>query len=429
MELQTAKGVRDIPPEEKILKNKVMDTLREIFELYGFMPLETPILERFETLAAKGGAGADSDALKETFTLKDQGDRKLALRFELTTSLARYVGMNPTLKMPFKRYEMGQVFRDGPIKLGRYREFWQCDIDTIGSASLLADAEIVGVVNTVFKKLDLNVIIKVNNRKVLNGILEQAGIKDKESAIIALDKYDKIGKKGVIAELERRGYSTQQIDSLFKIVVNQPAIEDLKEKITTQEGLAGISELQELFAYLKNMNINNAQFDISLARGLGYYTGTIFEVYCPDSPVSSSLAGGGRWDTMIAKLVGNNNNIPAVGLAFGLEPIMDTLKAMKKITLKTVAKVYVLPIGTTTESLKIVQQLRENGIATDFCLGKKGVSKNLDYASTLSIPYVIIIGDNELTKKKVLLRNMNDGTEQLLSLNDTIKKLKSIKNQ
>src|SRR3989344_2715673 len=169
MELQTAKGVRDIPPEEKILKNKVMDTLREIFELYGFMPLETPILERFETLAAKGGAGADSDALKETFTLKDQGDRKLALRFELTTSLARYVGMNPTLKMPFKRYEMGQVFRDGPIKLGRYREFWQCDIDTIGSASLLADAEIVGVVNTVFKKLDLNVIIKVNNRKVLNG--------------------------------------------------------------------------------------------------------------------------------------------------------------------------------------------------------------------------------------------------------------------
>jgi len=424
MELQTAKGVRDIPPEEKILKNKVMDTLREVFELYGFMPLETPILERFETLAAKGGAGADSDALKETFTLKDQGDRKLALRFELTTSLARYVGMNPTLKMPFKRYEMGQVFRDGPIKLGRYREFWQCDIDTIGSASLLADAEIVGVVNTVFKKLDLNVIIKVNNRKVLNGILEQAGIKDKESAIIALDKYDKIGKKGVIAELERRGYSTQQIDSLFKIVVNQPAIEDLKEKITTQEGLAGISELQELFAYLKNMNINNAQFDISLARGLGYYTGTIFEVYCPDSPVSSSLAGGGRWDTMIAKLVGNNNNIPAVGLAFGLEPIMDTLKAMKKTTLKTAAKVYIIPISTITESLRIVQQLREKGIAADFCLGKKGVSKNLDYANTLGIPYVMIIGDNELAKKKVLLRDMNDGTEQLLSLNDAIRKLK-----
>ncbi|MBI2662088.1 histidine--tRNA ligase [Candidatus Woesearchaeota archaeon] len=424
MELQTAKGVRDIPPEEKILKNKVMDTLREVFELYGFMPLETPILERFETLAAKGGAGADSDVLKETFTLKDQGDRKLALRFELTTSLARYAGMNPTLKMPFKRYEMGQVFRDGPIKLGRYREFWQCDIDTIGSASLLADAEILGVVNNVFKKLDLNIIIKINNRKLLNGILEQAGIKEKESAIIALDKYDKIGPKGVISELEQRGYSAKQIDSLFKIVTDSMSLEDLQKKINNEEGLKGIKELEELFGYLKTMKIENAVFDVSLARGLGYYTGTVFEVYCPDSPVNSSLAGGGRWDNMIAKLVGNNNDIPAVGLAFGLEPIMDTLKSMKKATTKTASKVYVLPIGTITESLKIVQQLREKDIAADFCLGKKGVSKNLDYASTLGIPYVMIIGDNELAKKKVLLRDMNDGTEQLLTLNDAIKKLK-----
>lgn len=424
MELQTAKGVRDIPPEEKILKNKVMDNLKEVFELYGFMPLETPIIERFETLAAKGGAGVESDALKETFTFKDQGERKLALRFELTTSLARYVAMNPTLKMPFKRYEMGQVFRDGPIKLGRYREFWQCDIDTIGSASMLADAEILGVVNTVFKKLDLNVIIKVNNRKLLNGIFEQAGIKDKESAIIALDKYDKIGKKGVTAELTERGYSTKQIDALFKIINDQITLEDLKEKITNSEGLTGISELQELFGYLKTMKIENAVFDVSLARGLGYYTGTVFEVYCPDGTITSSLAGGGRWDNMIAKLMGNNQNIPAVGLAFGLEPIMDTLKAMNKVKSKTASKVYIIPIGTTNESLQIVQQLRAKGITADFCLGKKGVSKNLDYASTLGIPYVIIIGDKELDQKKVLLRDMNDGTEQLLSLNDVIKKLK-----
>src|SRR3989344_9674200 len=211
MELQTAKGVRDIPPEEKILKNKVMDTLKEVFELYGFMPLETPILERYETLAAKGGAGEESDSLKETFTLTDQGERKLALRFELTTSLARFIAMNPQLKLPFKRYEMGPVFRDGPIKLGRYRQFWQCDIDTVGCKSMLADAEILAIVQEAFQRFDLKIIIKVNNRKLINGILEQCEIKDKELAIIAIDKLDKIGIKRVTEELIQRGYNREQI--------------------------------------------------------------------------------------------------------------------------------------------------------------------------------------------------------------------------
>ncbi len=428
MELQTAKGVRDIPPEEKALKNQVVNTLSEVFELYGFAPLETPILERYETLAAKFAAGEASDALKETFKLTDQGGRELGLRFDLTVPLARFMAMNPMLKMPFKRYEVGQVFRDGPIRLGRYREFFQCDVDIIGSASMLADAEIVAVIDAAFKKLDLGIVIKVNNRKVLTGILEQAGIAaagDKEQAIIAIDKLDKIGKEGVAKELQERKFSKKQIDNIFALVKENISLAELKKKLTNTEALAGIQELEELFLYLKAMNISTAQFDVSLARGLAYYTGSVFEARLKKGQINSSVAGGGRWDNMIGGFMGGGREVPAVGVAFGLEPIMDTLRLEKKIKNKPAAQVYVIPINTISESLKIVQELRENGIAANFCLGKKGVSKNLEYASALGIPYVLIIGDDELKKKKALLRDMNDGTEQLLAVKEVIKKLKN----
>lgn len=427
MELQTAKGVRDIAPEEKALKNQVVNTLIEVFELYGFAPLETPMLERYETLVAKFAAGEASDALKETFKLTDQGGRELGLRFDLTVPLARFIALNPMLKMPFKRYEVGRVFRDGPIKLGRYREFWQCDVDIIGSSSMLADAEILAVVNTAFQKLNFDIVIKVNSRKILNGILEQAGIADKEEkeqAIIAIDKLDKIGKERVSKELQERGFSKKQIEAVFTLVKENISVAELKKKLTNAESLAGIRELEDLFLYLKAMNISAVQFDISLARGLAYYTGTVFEARLKKGSISSSVAGGGRWDNMIGSFMGGGREVPAVGVAFGLEPIMDTLRLEKKIKSKPAAQVYVIPINTVAESLKMVQELRENGIAASFSLGKKGVSKNLEYASSLGIPYVIIIGDNELKKKKVLLRDMNDGTEQILAVKEVVKKLK-----
>ncbi len=427
MDLQTAKGVRDIPPEEKALKNQVANTLTQVFELYGFAPLETPILERYETLAAKFAAGEASDALKETFKLIDQGGRELGLRFDLTVPLARFMAMNPMLKMPFKRYEIGQVFRDGPIKLGRYREFWQCDVDIIGSNSMLADAEILAVVDAVFKKLNLNIVIKVNNRKVLNGILTQAGIiekEKKENAIIAIDKLDKIGKEGVGKELQERGFSKKQIEAIFSLVKENIPFAEFKKKMTDTEGLQGIQELDELFSYLKAMNISTMQFDVSLARGLAYYTGSVFEARLCRGSMSSSVAGGGRWDTMIGNFMGAGKEVPAVGVAFGLEPIMDTLRLEKKIKSKPAAQVYVIPINTVTESLQMVQELRASDIAASFSLGKKGVSKNLEYASSLGIPYAIIVGEDELKQKKVLLRDMNDGTQQLLALKEVIAKFK-----
>ncbi|MEK6969897.1 MAG: histidine--tRNA ligase [Nanoarchaeota archaeon] len=427
MELQTAKGVRDIPPEEKILQNQVVDTFKEVFELYGFAPLETPVIERYETLTAKFAAGEASDALKETFKLKDQGGRNLGLRFDLTVPLARYVATNPTLKLPFKRYELGIVFRDGPIKAGRVRQFWQCDVDTIGVNSMLADAELLAVADTVFKKLGLKVIIKVNNRKLLNGILEQAGITKKEEAIVALDKLNKIGQNGVIDELKQKGYSKKQIKPIFDFINSDNTLEQLKNKITNEIGKEGLFELEELFSYLKAMKVS-VKFDSSLARGLAYYTGTVFEIFATQGAITSSLAGGGRWDDLIGKFMGGERQVPAVGIAFGLVPIMEVIKSEsnfeKEPKVKTLAKVCVIPINTVEESLKIVQQLRTEGIKADFAIGKKGVSKNLEYANSLGLPFVMIVGENELKKKKVMLRDMQSGQEQLLTLKEAIKKLR-----
>ena len=424
MKPQTAKGVQDTPPEEKIIKNKVVDTLKKVFQLYGFAPLETPIIERYETLAAKFAAGEASDALKETFTLKDQGKRNLGLRFDLTVPLARFIAMNPTLKMPFKRFEMGVVFRDGPIKAGRVRQFWQCDVDTIGSKSMLADAEILAAIDTGFNKLKLDTVIKVNNRKLLNGILEQAKMEDKEIAIVAIDKLAKIGVKGVTDELLQKGYKKKQINSIFELIQENISLSALKKKITSEEGKEGIKELEEVFSYLRIMNIKSVKFDVSLARGLAYYTGTIFEAFMKKGKITSSLAAGGRWDKMIGDFIGGNRIVPAVGGSFGIVPIIESIKEKEELTKRTLAQVLVIPIGTQKESLQICEQLRNENINTDFDLNGRGMSKNLQYANVLGIPYAIIIGEDELKKNKVLLRNMITGDQKMLALKSVIKILK-----
>ncbi len=424
MKLMTARGVQDSPPEEKIIKNKVITFLKSVFELYGFAPLETPVIERYETLAAKFAAGESSDIMKETFTLKDQGKRNLGLRFDLTVPLARYIAMNPTLKMPFKRYEIGVVFRDGPIKAGRVRQFWQCDVDTIGSKSMLADAEILAAIETGFNKLKLDTIIKVNNRKLLNGILEQAKIEDKETAITSIDKLAKIGVKGVTEELLQKKFKKKQINDVFELIQENISLAKLKKQITSEEGKEGINELEEVFSYLRTMGIKSVKFDVSLARGLAYYTGTIFEAFLKKGKITSSLAAGGRWDKMIGDFMGGNRIVPAVGGSFGIVPIIESIKEKEKLTKRTLAKVLVIPIGTQKESLQIVEQLRNENINASFDLNGRGMSKNLQYANALGIPYAIIIGDDELKKNKVLLRDMVTGDQKLLALKSAIKKLK-----
>ncbi|MBT4446701.1 histidine--tRNA ligase [archaeon] len=427
MKLQLAKGVKDIPSETKIIKNQIISKLQQSFERFGFSPLETPIIERFETLAAKFAAGTDSDALKEIFKVTDNAERKLALRFDLTVPMARYVAMNKDLKYPFKRYEVGRVYRDGPIKLGRTREFWQCDIDIVGAKSMLAEAELLAVAENFFNSVDIDVKIKVNNRQILSGILAQSGIKElekQEAAIISIDKLDKIQESGVTKELLEKGFSEKQCVDIFKLIEKGISLQDLKKKIQDESAIEGIEKLEELFANLEGMNLKKVIFDVSLARGLAYYTGTVYEVFSTSGPVTSSIAAGGRYDDMIASFMNSKQQVPAVGISFGIEPIMEILKSKQSIIQKSTARVYLVPIKTESESLKVATELRNANINVCVSMGKKGISKNLAYANSLGIPYTIIIGEKELENKKLTLRNMESGKEESLTTEEIIKKLK-----
>jgi histidyl-tRNA synthetase len=416
MKLETAKGVRDIKPEEKLLREYVINILKEVFELYGFMPLETPIIERYDVLASKYAGG--EEILKEIFKFKDQGNRSLGLRYDLTVPFARFIGMNPNLKVPFKRYEIGSVFRDGPLGKGRLRQFTQCDVDVVGSKSLMADAEFIEMANFVFKRLDLNVVVRVNNRKILDKIMEKSGVKKDmiNSAILSVDKLDKIGVKGVKKELLEKGIKEDSIKRILKLISirgsNKEKLEYLRKELGKCEGLDEIEGIMKFY--------NDFVFDVSLARGLSYYTGTIYEVYLKNKEVSVSLAAGGRYDSMIGSFIGKGE-YPAVGISFGLDRIV---LALKKKKIGPLIKVYVIPIKTKEKAYEIVRKIRSSGINCDIDLSDRGISKNLSYANYLGVPYVIFVGKKELEKGVIKLRDMKTGKEKEISLEECIKILK-----
>ncbi len=366
-QLQRARGTRDILPEEQIVKGQVISVLKETFELFGYSPLETPIIERFDVLCSKYAGGAE--ILKETFKLKDQGGRELGLRYDLTVPMARVVGMNPQLKMPFKRYQIGEVFRDGPVSLGRYRQFIQCDIDVVGCKDMTADAEIVNIAAVAFKKLGLNLEIKVSNRKILNGIMEKVGIEDdkRDAAILSIDKLEKFGRDAVVKELGEKGISNDSIIGLMDIITisgtNEEKLNELKKLIPDNEGL---KEIEAMMNYL-NISDVNFIFDVSLARGLSYYTGTIFETFVKDSKIKSAVCSGGRWDKMIGEFL-QGGDYPAVGISFGLERIFDAYLEKNPIKQKVVTQLFIIPIGTLEQSLGIAKQLRESGVKVDIDL-------------------------------------------------------------
>jgi len=436
MELQLPKGMRDINPEDKIIRDEIVKNLIETFELYGFNPLETPIVERFDVLSAKFAAGETSDAMKETFKLTDQGERNLGLRFDLTVPFARYVAMNPNLKLPFKRYQIGEVFRDGPIKLGRYREFWQCDVDIVGTKSMIADAELIKLALESFQKLKLDAYLEVNNRKLLQSLLVNAGvqIKDLQNVIIVMDKLAKIGLEGVKEELLK----IIKKDSVAKIVkileidgTPTQMFEKLEPLIKGMEAREALDELKELFSYFNKKQRENIKFNLSLARGFGYYTGTVFEGFLRSSEVTSSICGGGRYNRMIGEFIGFGD-YPAVGISFGLDVIAESIKMGDPETKKTKVKIYIIPIKTTKdviqkstkEAIRVVDKLRAAGINTDMDLSLKAISKNLDYVDKMGIPYTLIIGKKEINQHRFTLRNMKTGKENLVNLDELIRKLK-----
>ena len=422
MKLETARGVRDIFPQEQVVRNKIMSIMQSLFQSHGFLPLDTPILERYDVLSAKFAAGEESDAMTETYRLKDNGERELGLRFDLTVPLARFVGMNRTIKMPFKRYQFGKVYRDAPIKAGRFREFTQCDVDIIGSKDMLADATVAQIGIKLYRELGVDVVIQVNNRKILNELITSSGIpSDKaDSVLMSIDKLLKLGKKGVLEEEESKGLNSTGISSLLDFFEtlkgsNLEKLSLVKQRLPNSQG---VEELEEFLSYFTDKEV---VYTPVLARGLGYYTGTVFEVYDAQGKLDSSIGGGGRYDKLISGYLESSQEYPAVGLSFGLDRIVYVLNELGINLVETnQADVFIIPLGTKKESFALAEQLREAGLRVDIDLMNRGPSKNMQYADSVGIPFTIVLGENELAKNTINLKELATRNEQELSVNDAI---------
>lgn len=412
--MELAKGVRDYPPQVQIIREDLFARCRQAFERHGFAPFASPIIERKETLTFK--FEGDEDVMSELFQLSDQGERELGLRFDLTVPLCRFISMNKDLKFPFKRYEIGRVYRDGPIKAGRYREFWQCDADIVGSDSMIADAECIKVACDVLSTLPFGYVIKVNNRKLLNDILAHCGFTDAHKAIVAIDKLAKQGEKAVREELSAFA-SDESINALFNLISHQGTPNGLLKHIEEAIGESdGITELRELFVFLED--VAHVEFDPTLARGLNYYTGTVFEGFLHDSHITGSVCGGGRYDNIIGQMRGGDEKVPAVGIALGVEPLTDALLKDKEHFVDTPTQVFVAPIGVVREAAGIADRLRAQGINVDIDVMGRSISKNLDFADKMGIPLIIIVGQKDLDVGVCTVRNMASGEEVKLSLDE-----------
>lgn len=419
MELRNLKGSTDFMPQEQKVRQEIIRKLQMVFERYGYLPLETPTLCYFDVLASKYAGGAE--ILKEAYRLSDQGGRELGLRYDLTVPFSRVVGMNPEIRMPFKRYEIGKVYRDGPVKTGRNREFIQCDVDVVGIKSVMAEAELLVMAVEVYKLLGLDVYISFNNRKLLSGIIESVGIEPalSTSVILCLDKFEKIGNDGVKLELLQLGIETSKVNTLLCCMEAQP--EALLSALTSGKTNAlleqGIQELNCLREYADALGISNAlRFSPGLARGLEIYTGSVWEVLLTDGSISSSVGAGGRYDSIIGGFIDNGSDYPAAGMTFGLDVIYQALLLKGAVNNNPPVDLYVIPLGTEKMSLQFVTDLRRKGIKVDIEMMGRRLKKSLDFANKQGIPYVLILGENEVRTGKVMVKNLLKGCEYEVNL-------------
>ena len=426
MELRNVKGTTDYSPKEQYIRNYISDTLKSVFEKYGFKPLQTPLLCYYDLLALK--YDEDNDILKEVYKATDQGNRNLALRYDLTVPFAKYIAMNPNTRLPFKRYEIGEVFRNGPVKLGRDREFIQCDVDSVGIEGQLVEAEFVALYVEAYKKLGIDVVIKYNNRKFLSGIIVEAGISEElvTDTITIIDKFEKMTRPELEKEFQKIGLNNEQIEKLF-MYLNMNADELIKIENSNETLAEGIQELETLKQYISELGLlEYVQFSPSLARGQEYYTGTVYEVYVKDGSITSSIGGGGRYDKMITDFIGNGMKYPAVGVSFGLNVIYEILKDRKEFSEKALTDIFIIPMGTEIQCLKIAQDLRNAGYKVEVEMKNKKMKKALDYANNENIPYVLILGEDELTNNCITLKDMNNKTQEQINLDNLAEKIKKL---
>lgn len=448
------KGTRDFAPLEMARRMFIFDTIREIFKVHGFLPIETPAMENLSSLLGKYGEEGD----KLLFKILNSGDFKAkiphselsdapsgrlgtlisekGLRYDLTVPFARFVVQHrDKISFPFKRYQIQPVWRADRPQRGRYREFYQCDVDVIGSNSLINEYELIQIIDEVFKALGLQVVIKLNNRKVLAGIVEVIGEPDRMIDItVAIDKLDKMGMEKVKAELEQKGLNPGAIEKLEPILVMKGSTEEklafLEEFMEGSEtGLRGLEEIRKLFHYMEvDAPEASVELDLTLARGLNYYTGSIIEVKSVEMEIGS-ICGGGRYDDLTG--IFGMEGVSGVGVSFGADRIYDVMWQMERFPEKSTMDSKLLFVNFGEQEvefiLPILKRLREKGVASEMYPDQAKMKKQMNYANSRSIPYVALVGEQELQEGIVTLKDMESGKQEKLTPNELLERLSAVK--
>lgn len=443
------KGTRDFSPVEMAKRNYIFNTIKEVYALYGFQQIETPAMENLSTLMGKYGEEGD----KLLFKIQNSGDyfrgitdeqllsrdaAKLAskfcekgLRYDLTVPFARYVVQHrEELALPFKRYQIQPVWRADRPQKGRYREFYQCDADVVGSSSLINEVELMQIVDTVFTRFGIRVCIKINNRKILSGIAEIIGQADKIVDItVAIDKLDKIGLDNVNAELAENGIPTEAIEKLQPIILlsgtNEEKLQTMKEVLKdSKTGLKGVEECEFILSKLNGLN-NKVEIDLTLARGLNYYTGAIFEVKALDVEIGS-ITGGGRYDNLTG--IFGMPGLSGVGISFGADRIFDVLNQLDLYPKEAINTTKLLFVNFGEKEadfcLEVLKQVREAGISAEIYPESVKMKKQMSYANAKQIPFVALVGETEMQEQKVTLKNMESGEQSMLTISELIETLR-----
>ena len=425
VEPRTLSGFMELLPNEQILFNQMKETIQKTYEKFGFLPLDTPIIESAEVLLAKAGGETE----KQIYRFQ-KGENDLALRFDLTVPLAKFVAKNyGTLSFPFRRYQIGKVYRGERAQKGRYREFYQCDIDIIGDGELdlINDAEIPSIIYTLFKELGFDdFTIKINNRKILNGLFEGVNQKENSTEILRIiDKIEKIGKEAVIEELRKIDVKQEQIDAIINFIEikgsSDEKIEQLEKLgIENETYKKGLEEIKEVIKNVRLFGVpeENFKVDLTIARGLDYYTGTVYETFLNKYRELGSVCSGGRYENLAEYYT--DKPLPGVGISIGLTRLFYKLNELNiiKAEKKSISDILIIPVTESLEEpIKLATDLRTQGINTEVYLNNKKLKAKFKYADKLEIPYVIVVGDDEIKNKKVKLKNMKTGQEEELEMN------------